>query len=292
MSQYLHEALQADIACINQALQEVFSSDDDYSVLFDAMRYSLEAGGKRVRPFLTLEFCRLFGGQKQTALPYACAVEMIHTYSLIHDDLPCMDNDDLRRGRPTNHIVFGEGVAMLAGDALLTHAFSIISSSGAPGIAQAVQLAAECAGPFGMIGGQQMDLIGETKAYSLDTLLKTYYLKTGKLIACACLLGVLAAGFSKDSAPYQAAEQYAFCIGTAFQVIDDILDQYGDEKQIGKTIGSDLQQSKSTFLTLMSQNEAFDYAKDLTEQAKATLVSFEQNEVLCAFADSLLHRIK
>ncbi|MCI8331208.1 MAG: polyprenyl synthetase family protein [Clostridiales bacterium] len=292
MNQCLNEALQTDITCINEALHQCFASDADYAVLFDAMRYSLEAGGKRVRPFLTLEFCQMLGGQKQTALPYACAIEMVHTYSLIHDDLPCMDNDNLRRGRPTNHIVFGQGVAMLAGDALLTQAFAVASTSDAPNTVPAIQLLAECAGPFGMIGGQQMDLIGETTSYSLDTLIKTYHLKTGKLIACACLLGVLSAGFSKDSAPYQAAEQYATCIGIAFQVIDDILDQYGDETQIGKSIGSDLQQSKSTFLTLMSREEAFDYAKKLTEQAKAALASFEQRGVLCAFADSLLQRIK
>lgn len=292
MNRLLNETMQRDVALVDQTMQSLLPSDEDYSVLFDAMHYSLQAGGKRVRPFLTLAFCRLFGGEQKYALPYACAIEMVHTYSLIHDDLPCMDDDALRRGKPTNHIVYGEGTAMLAGDGLLTQAFKTICNAGGPYDLQAVGLLADSAGVYGMIGGQQMDLIGEKTSYSLEKLLKTYELKTGKLIACACLLGVLAAGYQAQSIEYKKAALYAACIGTAFQITDDILDCYGDEEKIGKPVGSDAAQGKRTFLALMSRQEAYDYAKDLTARAKQALSGFEGNEILMDFADYLLNRVQ
>ncbi|MBR6634942.1 MAG: polyprenyl synthetase family protein, partial [Clostridia bacterium] len=188
------------------------------------MLYSLKNGGKRVRPMLVLEFCRVCGGDVQAALPFACAVEMIHTYSLIHDDLPCMDDDDFRRGMPSCHKQYGEATALLAGDGLLTLAFSVLSKAAlsAERKIEAVKVLADCAGHLGMIGGQTMDLAHEGQKITLDQLRKTDALKTGRLIRCACALGCIAAG--ADEEMHKAAEKYADSIGLAFQIVDDLLD--------------------------------------------------------------------
>ena len=267
--------------------------DRDYPKLFESMRYSLLNGGKRIRPFLTMEFCRLFGGDPEVAMDLGCALEMIHTYSLIHDDLPCMDNDDLRRGKPTNHIVYGEATAVLAGDALLTQAFSTASSPVIPPeiIPSAIRLLSESAGTFGMIGGQMLDLRGETEHLDFEALLEMHGKKTGALVKAACLLGCLSAGITDtDDIRYQSAVTYAENIGLAFQVIDDRLDIVGSEEDLGKPIGSDEEQGKTTFMTFMSVEQAFDYARDLTEQAKNALALFPAKQTLCDLADYLLNR--
>lgn len=295
MNETLKNALDADIEAINEALSDLLSvSDPDYEVLSESMRYSAISTGKRVRPFLTLEFCRLFGGKGYTAMPFACAVEMVHTYSLIHDDLPCMDDDDLRRGKPTNHIKFGESTALLAGDALLTAAFETLTEADIEpkGICEAVKTLAYCSGACGMIGGQQMDILGEEKRYTLDQLTKVHAKKTGALIYCACVLGAVAAGFGEGTPQYKAAEEYAEAVGLAFQITDDILDVYGSEKDLGKPIGSDAYNGKTTYISLMSKEEAYDLARKLTEQAKEAIGGFENDDVLALFADYLLERTK
>ena len=205
------------------ALRQCYTEDEDIASLLNSERYSLFAGGKRIRPTLTLEFCRLFGGEDTAALPFACAVEMIHTYSLIHDDLPCMDNDDLRRGKPTNHKVFGESTALLAGDSLLTGAFEVAASNTAAGAqtcAMAVAYLASCAGRYGMVGGQIMDLEGEKRKLSLDELLKLHSLKTGALISAAAVLGALAAGVEFTDPAMADVVTYAENIGLAFRFKD------------------------------------------------------------------------
>lgn len=295
MNEELSRVMDTDIESINETLSDILSeSDSDYAVLADSMRYSVNAGGKRVRPFLTLEFCALFGGKRYIALPFACGIELVHTYSLIHDDLPCMDDDDLRRGKPTNHIMFGESTALLAGDALLTGAFHTLTGADAPPdiICDAVRLLSDCAGARGMIGGQQMDLLGTERSCDKETLSKVHSMKTGALISCACLLGALAAGYKEGSAQYSAAQAYAEAVGLAFQITDDILDVYGTEQDIGKPVGSDAYNGKTTYISLMSREEAFDLARSLTEEAKSAISGFEGHETLCAFADHLLERTK
>ncbi len=290
----IEQQLAEDAKLIENRLDELSRDyDRDYPALFESIRYSLLSGGKRIRPFLTIQFCRLFGGNEAVALELGCALEMIHTYSLIHDDLPCMDDDELRRGKPTNHVVYGEATAVLAGDALLTEAFSVASSPAIPTemIPAAVRLLAQSAGSFGMIGGQMLDLRGETERLDFDALLEMHAKKTGALIRAACLLGCLSAGITDtDDVRYQAAVTYADNIGLAFQVIDDRLDAVGTEEDLGKPIGSDAQSGKTTFLTFMSAEQALDYAGDLTEQAKNAIALFPAKAVLCELADYLLNR--
>ncbi len=290
------ELLMSRVATVTEAaLHQYYTEDEDIRALLDSERYSLFAGGKRVRPLLTLEFCRMFGGEESAALPFACAVEMIHTYSLIHDDLPCMDNDDLRRGKPTNHKVFGEAIALLAGDALLTGAFEAAASNTAAGAelsAKAVAYLAGCAGRYGMIGGQIMDLEGEKRALSADELLKLHSLKTGALISAASVLGALAAGVELTDPRMEAVVTYAENIGLAFQIVDDILDCTGDEKLLGKAIGSDQTNQKTTFMSFYTVEEAQFYAERLTQEAIRAIEVFEGSDALCSFADWLLHRQK
>lgn len=284
---------------INRNLETYFEKHDEkYSVLFDSIKYSLLNGGKRIRPFLTMEFCRLFGGSDDAALPFACALEMIHTYSLIHDDLPCMDNDSIRRGKPTNHIVFGEATAMLAGDALLTRAFSVVCSNKYvldKYIIKAVRLLADNSGVFGMVGGQQLDLIGEEIKYGFNDLKYMQYLKTGKLFIAACILGCYAAlGYKEDEALeneyISAASEYAEKTGLAFQITDDILDTTGDIAVLGKTVGLDNINNKTTFLSFMNIDEAFLYASKLTDEARGAIAGYDNSEVLCGTALYLLNR--
>ena len=278
-----------------QALKSYYVQDPDVASLLESECYSLFAGGKRIRPTLTLEFCRLFGGDDKAALPFACAVEMIHTYSLIHDDLPCMDDDDLRRGKPTNHKVFGEAVALLAGDSLLTGAFEAAASNteaGAEASAMAVAYLASCAGRYGMIGGQIMDIEGEKKKLTPDALMKLHSLKTGALISAACVLGALAAGYKLGDPVMENVVTYAENIGLAFQIVDDILDATGDEAELGKRIGADAEREKNTFLSFYSIEEAQFYADRLTMDAIRAVQSFEGSEVLVALAEWLAKRKK
>ncbi len=260
-------------------------------VMLDAMKYSLSNGGKRIRPMIVLEFCRVCGGDYKSALPLAIALEMIHTYSLIHDDLPCMDNDDMRRGKPSSHKVYGEANALLAGDALLTLAFETALSSDIDDDkkAKAALELAKAAGAAGMIGGQVMDLANEEKAATLDEIITTERLKTGALIKVAAVMGCIAAG--ADESRIRAAETYCENIGLAFQIVDDILDVTSDEETLGKPIGSDSENGKSTFVSLLGLEESDRYARELTAKAKAALDIFGcEGDFLSILADRLSER--
>ena len=263
------------------------------AVLDEACRYSLMAGGKRVRPALTLEFCRLFGGDPKNALPFGAAVEMIHTFSLIHDDLPCMDDDDLRRGRPTNHKVFGEAYALLAGDGMALDAFGMAASNtavSAEARAQAVLLLSRAAGCGGMVRGQIVDMFGEGNTLTYEELLFLHAHKTGALIRVSAQLGVLAAGYGVDSPEMEAAVGYAERIGLAFQVIDDILDVTSTPEAMGKSVGGDADHHKNTFLSFKTIPEAQAFAEALTEEAVAMVAPFAGSERLIALARYLAVR--
>ena len=263
------------------------------AVLDESERYSLMAGGKRVRPALTLEFCRLFGGDVADALPFAAAVEMIHTFSLIHDDLPCMDNDDLRRGRPTNHKVFGEAYALLAGDGMALDAFGMLVSNSRVNpalLVEAVTLLSSASGSEGMVRGQIMDMFGEEHALSYEELLSLHARKTGALIRVAAQLGCLAAGYRRGSAEMTAAEGYAERIGLAFQVIDDILDATSTPELLGKSVGGDADHNKNTFLSFSTVAEAEAYADSLTAEAIALIKPYAGSERLVALAEYLAVR--
>ena len=260
-------------------------------VVSEAMRYSLEGGGKRIRPCLTLEFCRVCGGDVETALPFAAAVEMVHTYSLIHDDLPCMDDDDMRRGKPACHIRFGYANALLAGDGLLTLAFYTLTRAELPGdrVARAVEVLSSAAGHGGMILGQTMDLANEGQAVSAETLRETDRNKTGALLRAACVLGCIAAGASDDRV--RDAERYAEAVGLAFQIVDDMLDVTSDDATLGKPVGSDAAQHKSTYVTLFGLDGARDAAAGYTAEAVRAAERFgESGETLRQFAELLMHR--
>lgn len=274
---------------INSALKEYLPTADD--VVSQAMRYSVENGGKRIRPALLLEFCRVCGGDYKKAVPFACALEMIHTYSLIHDDLPCMDNDDFRRGKPSCHIAFGEEYALLAGDALLTLAFetAMKSNLSAEITIKAAKELAKAAGVMGMVGGQVLDLQNEGKKVGVSDLQKTDELKTGELIRAACVLGCVCAG--ADDKKIAAAEKYAHDIGIAFQIVDDILDVTSDEETLGKPIGSDEENQKSTYVSLLGIEKSRKTAEELTLNAQKALEAFDGDvSSLKDFAEKLKNR--
>lgn len=280
---------------ITDGLRSSFPQNDpDFSSLQDAELYSLLAGGKRIRPFLLLKACTLLGGSEENALPLALAMEMVHTYSLIHDDLPSMDNDDLRRGKPTCHKKYGESTALLAGDALLTRAFETVASAECLSTEKrvsAIQILASAAGDQGMLAGQIMDIRAEEVTPSEETLLKLHAHKTGALIRGACMLGAVAAGVLPNSGDsrLKSLSLYADRIGLAFQVIDDILDRTGDEASLGKTVNSDRAQGKTTFLSFMSIENAERYAVILTEQAVEAISDLDDG-TLTALAYYLCNR--
>ena len=263
-------------------------------IVHNAMKYSLGIGGKRIRPVLVLEFCRLCGGDINEALPFAAAIEMIHTYSLIHDDLPCMDDDDMRRGMPSCHKKYGEEYALLAGDGLLTRAFGIIAESDmaikSPETAvKAIATLSSLAGADGMIGGQVVDLRNEDKLCSLDVLRTMDSLKTGALIKCAAVLGVIVAKGNDNM--MRAAVSYAENLGHAFQIVDDILDVIGDEKELGKPIGSDADSNKSTYVSILGLDKSKEFAEKLTENAVEALDIFgNEGDFLRELAMSLINR--
>lgn len=256
----------------------------------EAMKYSLTNGGKRLRPVLTLEFCKACGGDRHDAIEAACAVEFIHTYSLIHDDLPCMDNDDYRRGKPSCHKEFSEDIALLAGDGLLTHAFQIVSDSDMSDSAKAkaVSLLAENAGVGGMLGGQVLDLKYEIGNPTVKELLTVHKMKTGALIAAACIMGCIAAG--ADSAKIAAASRFAYYIGIAFQIKDDILDVVGSSDKLGKPIGSDADNNKTTYVTKVGLTKAQSDVELLTQKGLKELEVFEDSEFISMLADRLINR--
>lgn len=288
----MNDKLNTYIELINKYLDTAIPECDfGEDIVHQAMKYSLSVGGKRIRPVLTLEFCRICGGDAEKALSFAAALEMVHTYSLIHDDLPCMDDDDMRRGMPSCHIKFGEEYALLAGDALLTRAFGMLakSSVAAENIVKAVALLSELAGVNGMIGGQVVDLKNEDKSCGIEVLETMDSLKTGALIKCAALLGVLAANGSEEQ--YKAAGEYASYLGHAFQIVDDILDVIGDEQQLGKPIGSDAQSGKSTYVSVLGLEKSQQYANEITDKAIASLDIFDNDaDFLRDLATSLINR--
>ena len=269
-------------------------TDEDYGLILDAQRYSLLDGGKRIRPFLVNECCTLLGGNRDAAVYFAVAAEMVHTYSLIHDDLPCMDDDDLRRGKPSNHKKYGYANALLAGDALLTKAFSVISEAPLPAEVRinAVRILSEAAGDRGMIAGQVMDLLGENSTLAVDKLLKLHSLKTGAMIECSVRLGCLAAGHDDSSPQAQALRKYARNIGLAFQVIDDVLDVIAEGDELGKATGSDAKQNKTTFMTYYTVEQAREYAEKLTVDAINAISEINGSEILTDLACYLLERKK
>lgn len=263
-------------------------------VVLDAMEYSLMAGGKRLRPMLMLEFYRMCGGEElDKMLRIACSVELIHTYSLIHDDLPCMDNDDFRRGKPSCHKAFSEEIALLAGDALNTLAFEAISDSVFDGAISAetavmlISVLSKAIGTNGMIGGQVIDLITENEEISIETLNELQACKTGALIEAACVMGVILSGKHELIPP---AADYARYLGRAFQIVDDILDVEGTFEELGKPIGSDSEQHKNTYVSLLGLERSRQIAAQLTVQALAELKKFESSEFLCELTQQLLER--
>ena len=263
------------------------AADARYRRLIESMRYSLTAGGKRLRPILTMEFCRMCGGDAEAALGAACGVEMLHTYSLIHDDLPVMDNDDLRRGKPSNHKVFGECTATLAGDALQAFAFETVLSAPLPAerALECGRLLAHAAGHEGICGGQQLDLEWEGKALSEDELNEIHLRKTSALIRGACLMGVAAAGGTQ--AQKDAAARYADHFGYAFQIRDDMLDVIGDEKTFGKPIGSDREEGKTTFVDLLGLEACQMLVHEHSEQAAHALEGMEGSDFLIFLVHAL-----
>ena len=261
--------------------------------LAEAMRYSLLAGGKRIRPLLVLEFCRIAGGDVEKALPVACAIEMLHTYSLIHDDLPCMDNDELRRGKPTNHMVYGECTATLAGDALQAEAFGTILRCDLPPAVKAncAEILAGAVGLDGMCGGQFLDMSWEGRALTEQELSEINIRKTGALLVAACQMGVAAAGGSELM--LAAAGHYGSAIGMAFQIRDDMLDVLSTAEELGKPIGSDLEENKNTYMVLMGREGCEKTIAKLTDFAKNVLdEAFEDTAFLKELADALSTREK
>ena len=253
-------------------------------VIFEAMNYSLMAGGKRIRPVLSLAVCDLLEGDYDAVLPFACALEMIHNYSLIHDDLPCMDNDDFRRGKPTNHKVFGEAIAVLAGDALLNRAFEILleevsrEKEGCYYKSKAASVIAGAAGASGMIGGQVLDISSEGRAISLDHLLNIHRKKTGELIKASILFP--AELYDAPDIIKERLVRYAENIGLAFQIKDDLLDYEGNSAVVGKPTGSDEKNKKSTFVTVMGLNEAKEFLKRTVERAVEALEEVKNSDFL------------
>lgn len=263
---------------VNSKLSELlYEVKDGQDYIREAMNYSLTNGGKRIRPILVLEFCRVCGGKTEDAINLACAVEMIHTYSLIHDDLPCMDNDDFRRGKPSCHKAYGEEYALLAGDALLTLAFETALSSKnitSENLIKATKLLANSAGFAGMVGGQVLDLQSESETPSLERLEAIDRLKTGALIKASVLLGCYAANVCDDE-KLAAAAKYAECIGSAFQIVDDILDVTSDSETLGKPVGSDEKNEKMTYVSFMGIENSQKTVDELTKKAIESLDSFD-----------------
>ncbi len=253
------------------------------SVLYDAVRYSLLAGGKRLRPVFAFEFCRMCGADWKKAAPFAAAIEMIHTYSLIHDDLPSMDNDDFRRGRPTNHKVYGEAMAILAGDSLLTDAFAVAAQAGS---VEGIKTIANCAGFNGMVGGQVLDIMSEQRTLTEEEVLAIQSRKTGALIVAACACGVIAGGGSKEQV--DEAIRFASMLGLAFQIRDDMLDVIGTQEQMGKGVGTD--GTKNTFVRLHGLETCEKLVHHYTSMAIESLNVFQDSAYMQSLALALTDR--
>ena len=277
--QYIEKYL--DTECFNYGTEP-------QKILFDAMRYSLLAGGKRLRPVFVFDFCRMCGGEWEKAMPFAAAVEMVHTYSLIHDDLPCMDNDDYRRGRLTNHKVYGEANAILAGDALITAAFAYLAKApyDAETRIRAVDVLSHCAGELGMVGGQVLDMMSEERQCTEQEVIDIQSRKTGALIKAACQLGVLAGNGNAEQ--LEAAAAFAEHLGLAFQIRDDMLDVIGDAQELGKATGADA--VKNTFVQLYGLEKCDALVQKHTEIAKNALMIFDDSAFMLDISDYLVGR--
>ncbi|GAB6035763.1 polyprenyl synthetase family protein [Fundidesulfovibrio butyratiphilus] len=275
------ERLQAYGGEVEDRLATVLRGKDIPVSLLEAMEYSLMAGGKRLRPVLCLCFARMFGVTDLAAVDFACGFEMIHTYSLIHDDLPAMDDDDLRRGMPSNHKVYGEAMAILAGDGLLTEAFRLMAGCGeklgAERVNMALATAATAAGAAGMVGGQALDMAYTAKTdVTLDELAVMQAKKTGALLTAVCQCGAQLAGASQ--ADVSQAVTYGQAVGAAFQIVDDVLDLVGDEKTLGKPVGSDVEQGKTTYPSLMGVDASMELAGKLISAAVASIAAYKGPE--------------
>lgn len=266
-------------------------TDNPQKKIYEAQEYSLMAGGKRLRPVIMMMTAKMCGKSPELVIPFAVAIEMIHTYSLIHDDLPAMDNDDLRRGKPTNHKVFGEAMAILAGDALLTKAFEVASgfcdeTVPKERVLRAISILAKASGDNGMIGGQVVDI--ESRNEDADLLKYLHSLKTGALIRASGVIGAVLAGATEEE--IKAVESFCDNLGIAFQIQDDILDVTGTEEELGKPIGSDAENEKSTYVTLFGIEKAEKLAEEYTKKAIESLNIFEEKVELTALAQKLMGR--
>ncbi len=292
LKSYLKERQQR----VDEALDRYLPAEDTLpQQLHKAIRYSVFAGGKRIRPILMIAACEAVGGDVAQVIPAACAMEMIHTYSLIHDDLPAMDDDDFRRGRPTCHKVFGDAIAILAGDALQTEAFLLLSGMAAgQGEAaeigrQVIHTIARCAGSMGMVGGQVVDMESEGREIDLPTLEYIHTRKTGALILASVQSGALLGGADREA--FEALSRYAEAAGLAFQVADDILDIVGDQALLGKDVGSDVARGKATYPALLGLEQARQRARELRDLALAALSGFgEQADPLREIARYIVDR--
>lgn len=278
---------------VENRLSTLFTKDVPDETLAESMRYSLLAGGKRIRPVIVLEFAKAAGGNMESALDAACAAEMLHTYSLIHDDLPCMDDDDLRRGKPTNHVVYGECTAVLAGDALQAECFKILANSNLPAerVVKMVQFLSNAAGLMGICGGQALDIAGEGKSLNAEEVSKIHSLKTASLLVACAKMGVAAAGGSDEQ--LSAAEEYAENLGIAFQIRDDVLDVISTTEELGKPVGSDDENEKSTFVTIFGVDKCLELVEEKTQAAIAAVKgAFENPDFLVWLAEYLAGRVK
>ena len=290
------EKLEEYVKKVEDRLYDIFPSDTlPQEKLIKAAEYSLSAGGKRIRPVLTLVFCEMCGGDPDKALDAACAVEYMHTFSLIHDDLPCMDNDDLRRGKPSCHKAFGETTALLAGDVLAVLPFERIASSGTISPAAAVKCInalAHLCGSEGMAGGQQIDTAMAGEELSGELLLSMYSMKTSALIKAACLCGVYCAESPDEERYVKYASEYAENLGLAFQITDDILDVTGSTEELGKRTGNDAENDKHTYVRIYGLDRAEEAAREYTEKAAAALKAFDDRDFAEQLTAMLLGRKK
>lgn len=287
--------MKEDAALVTKALDKFYEErrEEELKILIDAEKYSLMAGGKRIRPIILFAVCRMLGGRDEAALPYAMAVEMIHTASLIHDDLPSIDNDELRRGKPTCHVAFGEANALLAGDGLLMDAFGVAAENphvSAEAAREAIKRISHATGSFGLVGGEFIDVYGEGRGFDLKTLRKMDAYKTGALIRLTAELGAIAAGVKPDGDEMADVIKYAENIGVAFQIVDDMLDVTASAEELGKTPGKDAAANKTTFLSFYSLDEASKIAKELTRTAIAVISKYDGSDFLIELAEYLTER--
>jgi len=289
----MKDKLNKYIALVDEHLDKYLAKKDNpQSIIYEAMRYSIFAGGKRLRPVLMLAVCEMCDGDIDEVIPFACAMEMIHTYSLIHDDLPAMDNDELRRGMPTSHVKFGEATAILAGDALLNKAFETVSEYNGANPQRAIKamnMLATSSGTEGMIGGQIVDMESEGKDIDLDTLRYLHLNKTGAIIRSSCTIGAVMGGGSEEE--INAVDEFAKNLGVAFQIQDDILDVIGNEAELGKPIGSDAEEDKNTYVKLVGLEKSKEMAQEYSEKAKNALGIFgDKAQFLLKLTDYLTDR--